>query len=360
MKRKEIIKQPKTATKKPSFLINQRRKGDLVTNKIYNHFLKIVLQELKRDGNHDLIFYTTMEDIKQKMNLGTTNNNRVWEKIRDLQDTKLEQLGSYDKKDKFDEKGKGSYHILGSVEYSECIKGLITFDMSPLFVRHLMKLDEDNNTLFARLEDKYITNFKIKNSLVLYEFFMDYKGIKNGINKTEENLRILLDLEEKYKEFKDFKKVINKSVDEINEKTNLNIDVNIVKELNKEKGIRENIFKIKITDLEKIQFNKTVIKQTILKVWSCFNPITINNVVENLSYNQQSDNKYYLTSDEERLSSEKALKIWDILIDLVITEEEERQDRKKLFFARIETTEKDFFEEYDRLLKYHKEKFRKL
>lgn len=214
---KELIKQGVDKTNKPSFLINSKRSGTLTSNKIYNHFLKIVLKEYEVGGNHNGIFYTTIPQIKNYIGGKNLSNREIWNNIKLLQNTQIEHIEDYDKKDK----NWSSYQLMGSCEYT-LMKDLIEFDMSPIFLKKLMELKENGNLLYAALEDRFIKNFSYKHSLVLYEYLKDYQG-QIRLKKPLSFYRKLLNLEDKYPQWKSFKNyVFERSFKEILEKTNLN------------------------------------------------------------------------------------------------------------------------------------------
>lgn len=346
-----LINQTKENTNKPSFLIATKRTGTLVSNKIYNHFLKIVLKEYEVGGNHDGIFYTTMEEIKQTMNLGKTNNKQIWAAIEQLQTTQIKMTGFYNKRDRYDRK---SFVLLGSAQAS-IMKGLIEFSMDKIFLNFLMELKENDTLLYAKLEDKFIKDFKLKHSLVLYEFFKDFAGQKR-INMTEQELRELLNLENKYNSY-DFNRYgIKKSIDEINKKTTLKIKYKIETEIDRSnaKPEKKNIFKFIIEDLSKIKdkekVNLTALKKTILHFWETERKYSFPSLeLKDIGIRQDKKSyKIYLTSENEDLNPTEAKQIWQYLFSIFIDKSEINEEKQEILCKSFNITKKEFFEEYER------------
>ncbi|MEA3354821.1 MAG: replication initiation protein [Campylobacterota bacterium] len=243
---KDLLKQTDFQTNKPSFLINQRRKGNLTTNKIYNHFLKIVLREYI-PGEHPGIFFTTFKELKEKQALKKITHDDIKRYIKDLRDTSLEQLDDYDLKDRCEYQ----FSILGSVSYLP--KGYIQFSMDQLFLNHLKEIKENQrNLIYAALEDEYIKNFSCKHTLKFYEYFISHQ-YKKFLEVSVDTLKQLIDIDSKssYDLLSNFKnKILIPVIEEIEFKTNLEIDYEICKSIQDVKLVDMVKFSIRVVKCE--------------------------------------------------------------------------------------------------------------
>ena len=103
--------------------------------------------------------------------------------------------------------------------------GVIELEFSHRLIPYLLQLKER----FTRYQLKNILYLKNKHSVRIYELMKQYQTIGHRTFTIEE-LKELLMLEDKYNQFRDFNKsVIKQSMDEINELTDINIDVEQVK-----------------------------------------------------------------------------------------------------------------------------------
>jgi len=227
-------------TNKPSFTINTKRKGSLPSQKLYNHFLKVVLSEYvlnDKRGNHDKIFYTTMTEMKNHLGWSkkTKGNDKVWEYIKELQSNQLEVITDYTKETPNGGKW-ASYPLLGGCRYT-ILDDLIEFDMSSLFLRELTNLDEKNGRiLYAKIEDRFIKNFKNPYSVSMYEFLKDNE-YKYNLKLDVEIFRELLDVGEKHKDWRNYKRyILEKPLQELKEKTTMNFEYRYINGTGIDKG----------------------------------------------------------------------------------------------------------------------------
>lgn len=103
--------------------------------------------------------------------------------------------------------------------------GVIELEFSHRLIPYLLQLKER----FTRYQLKNILYLKNKHSVRIYELMKQYQTIGHRTFTIEE-LKELLMLEDKYNQFRDFNKsVIKQSMDEINELTDINVDVEQVK-----------------------------------------------------------------------------------------------------------------------------------
>lgn len=241
----KLLHQTDDSTFKPSVLIHLKRKGTLISQKLYNHFLKIVLDEYQIDGSHNGIFYTTMRDMKEW--LGKTKgktNKEILNAIKTLQSNQMEIIKGYDKEN-LSGADWSSYQLLGSVKYYNKKQGVIQFSMDNIFLQDLVKLNEEasknnrKNILYAKLEDKYIKNFTHIHTLGMYEFLKDWESYPTTLVKSFDFFIELLGLENKksYSKAKYFKfHVLEKILPEIQENTNFDFKYSYIEGTGIEKG----------------------------------------------------------------------------------------------------------------------------
>lgn len=104
--------------------------------------------------------------------------------------------------------------------------GLIELEFSEKLIPYLLQLKEQ----FTRYELKNILYLKNKHSIRVYELLKQYQTIGYRAFTIEELKKILM-LEDKYEQFRDFNKsVLKPSMEEINEFTDLNIDIELIKQ----------------------------------------------------------------------------------------------------------------------------------
>ena len=104
--------------------------------------------------------------------------------------------------------------------------GLIELEFSEKLIPYLLQLKER----FTRYELKNILYLKNKHSIRIYELLKQYQAIGHRTFTIDELKEILM-LEDNYKQFRDFNKsVLKLTMDEINEFTDLNIDIKYIKQ----------------------------------------------------------------------------------------------------------------------------------
>ena len=122
--------------------------------------------------------------------------------------------------------------------------GLIELEFSEKLIPYLLQLKEQ----FTRYELKNILYLKNKHSIRVYELLKQYQTIGYRAFTIEELKKILM-LEDKYEQFRDFNKsVLKPSMEEINEFTDLNIDIELIKQGRKVVSLK---YIIKSKDQEK-------------------------------------------------------------------------------------------------------------
>ena len=125
---------------------------------------------------------------------------------------------------------------ISSIDYKKNT-GIIELEFSVKLMPYLLQL----KNRFTRYQLKNILYLKNKHSIRIYELMKQYQTIGHRTFTIEE-LKELLMLENKYPEFRDFNKsVIKPSMEEINEHTDINIDIELVKRGRKATGLKYTI-----------------------------------------------------------------------------------------------------------------------
>ena len=122
---------------------------------------------------------------------------------------------------------------VSSIDYIKD-SGIIELEFSEKLMPYLMQLKDR----FTRYQLKNILYLKNKHSIRIYELMKQYQNIGHRSFDIEELKKILM-LEGKYSEFRDFNKnVLKPSVEEINEHTDVNINIELIKRGRKVTGIK--------------------------------------------------------------------------------------------------------------------------
>lgn len=113
---------------------------------------------------------------------------------------------------------------VSSLEYIKD-EGMIELEFSEKLIPYLLQLKER----FTRYQLKNILYLKNKHSIRIYELLKQYQKIGKREFTIDELKKILM-LEGKYEQFRDFNKsVLKQTMEEINEFTDLNIDIKLIK-----------------------------------------------------------------------------------------------------------------------------------
>ena len=223
---KGLLKQNKSYTNKPNFLINIVRNGTPTSFILFNHFYKIVLSEFDFNNSNTSqsnIFYTTMSDIKKSLGLDVEDKNHtfIYNSIDIMMQTSIELIQTYNKIDKISQEEyqtwskRGKFNIISAFSEVNDKKGTFAFEIPNLLLEHLKKLKEQRNLIYTKLFDSCITQFKLGHSIPLYEKLKEHQKLTK-MKISLEDLREYLNLKDKYKKPIDFKRyVIEKTLEEI-------------------------------------------------------------------------------------------------------------------------------------------------
>ena len=228
--------------KKSSALIQTNARGlTLTQRKIINTFIYIAQQM----GNQKRYSFPTAQ-LKKYCGITMKGNNDLKKQLKEMMEIIVEfnYLGK-DKKWVWEASvlipsvtiRQGSRYT--EFEFTECLK------------EKILRPD-----IYAPLNIILIAGLRSTYAIVLYEFLKDYMTAPTVPVLTIEQFRNLLGIDEtKYQEFTDFRKwVLNKAVDEVNEKT----DIRCSYTLTKEHGNRYSHITFTVTKNEKFKLPRPV------------------------------------------------------------------------------------------------------
>jgi len=228
--------------KKPSGLITIAHKLSAVEHKTYSYLLKLAIDKLaplneEEQANHNGVFDTTFNEIKTVMAL--TENRQVKSALDKLKDNGIKADNLVLKKGV--EKWNVNTNFLAEWKHQR-EENLIVYQI-PNSIMELLS----EKYIFALIDLKTLSTLNNKHSLWLYEVITDYKNISTGSKTyTVDEIRYIAGLSATYK-VGDLKyKILQKSVDEINEKTNLKVSLVVNK-----RGVKVVSFTFKFYDKEK-------------------------------------------------------------------------------------------------------------
>jgi hypothetical protein len=205
--------------KKSSSLIATSNKG---LNSVHKKSLNALYYHSKKnlDDGQEMSkrYYIAVKDIQKIMGLSQTNNKRLFEELKEIENVRVEY--NYLKKNT---EVMGCFRLLQEIEINE---GIMSYKLPE-------KVEEtlSNPETFAYLDFDIMKNLKSKYSVIMYELLQDYYKV-NFPKLTIEKFRDLVGIEDtQYKRISDLKRfVLDKIKDEINEKTEFKIDYKLEKE----------------------------------------------------------------------------------------------------------------------------------
>ncbi|HNW26646.1 MAG TPA: replication initiation protein [Candidatus Gastranaerophilaceae bacterium] len=209
--------------KKNSALIQVHAKTlSAIQRKIINSLIYTMQRTTGQQGSYNI----TISALKKFCNISMIGNNELKDSFKGLADIKLEF--NYLNKDKNE---VWEYMSLLSRVKIVPNEGNIIFEL-PEFLRDKLI----NPRLYAPIDIVLIAGFKSSYSIVLYELMRDYLKAPSVPMMTIEDFRNLLGIKSnEYKCFNDLKKrVLDVAVKEVNEKTDICCNYDLIKEV----GIR--------------------------------------------------------------------------------------------------------------------------
>jgi len=208
----------KIEIKKHSATVQIGNKIAAQQRKIYNALLFIGRSFLNEDPNNEL-FHVKQAHLKRLCGDQSTNNKQLQENLKDLMGTIVEF--NILKKD-----NTSKWHATTLLSEASIDNGEVYFGFAPTVRKTLL-----NPGYYVLLDLNIIKGLNSKYSIALYENARDY--IETGLPKMGLDVfRKLMGVDEtRYKNFADLKKrVIDPSVEEITQKTDMSIEYELFKE----------------------------------------------------------------------------------------------------------------------------------
>jgi hypothetical protein len=202
--------------RKPRAMIQTNVKGlSLTQRKLINFMISMVQSK----GDHN-VYETRIGTIKKLCNINMTENKFLKKQLKALEDITIE----FDYLRKEEEVWE-AMKIISAVRISKRT-GCIEFE-----VPYMLKEKILAPHMYAPLNISLIAGLNSKYAIVLYELLRDYKNAPAFPKLTIEQFRTLLGLDDQqYKEFQNFKKrVLVPAVREINSKTDLKCEYELIK-----------------------------------------------------------------------------------------------------------------------------------
>ena len=227
---KSILLQEQDKFNKPNIIIKISHSKELSgkSKKILNVFIR----ELLLLNKEEVLNYTIRTNISKVLKqLNIKNRNDFYKYLEELYDYSLDMITIKKTKEQFITRTRviGTYTTPLDLIDIEGLSDKLIIEFTPFFVNKVLQYSQQ----YSKLDLIDMSRLKGTHSITLYENFMRFLGTYNykEVSLTESELRQLLCLEDKYKEFKRFNDlVIKKSIREINDNTSLTITVEKVKE----------------------------------------------------------------------------------------------------------------------------------
>jgi plasmid replication initiation protein len=228
----------------------------LVQLKTYNFLILQAQKQAKEIKGCNENFFTNIKELKLFAGIKATSNINLKESIQKLQTTIIE----FNILNKDNNNCWSSIPLLSGVNILN--DGVIEYDFSWNIKESLL-----NPNIFSILDMAIIKQFTSKYSIILYEFIEDYKKVFIP-ELTVEKFRELLGLKDnQYKDFGILRlKIIERSISEISQKTNLNISYEVKKRGRKVTHIKFRVEKKKVDHLNQIEPKSETLAQFIVRV----------------------------------------------------------------------------------------------
>lgn len=310
-KKESIIKQEPNAINKPNVLIKIALNNELSARdkKIYNIFIRelLLLNFDQFNGNKINIKLSQLSEY-----LGVTTKSDLYKSLNKFLDTRIQFNSTIEREKRLCKSNMISGYTMPTEQENNDNSGYITIEFFSFLIKTILKYSSQ----YAKLDFNDINSLKVSHAITLYENFIRTLGTYTyqKVNYTEKELREMLFLNDKYKDIKSFNnQVIKKSIDEINEKTKIEIRFKRVKD----KETKETIYKFEINQGYRFNFNK-------------FKKCVINNY-KNRSF-RYKNNEYIITKDLDEKNSkyllvnaktykttpeEKAKEIWQFMYQIL-------------------------------------------
>ena len=314
-KNESIIKQEQNVLNKPNVLIKIALNNELSARdkKIYNYIIRefLLLNYDEFISNKINIKLKDLSDF-----LGITTKNDLYKSLDKFLDTRINFTNEIEKEKRLCKSNMISGYTMPSESREEwetnTTKGYITIELFSFLTKTIIKYSNQ----YSKLDFVDINSLKVSHAITMYENFIRTLGTYSFQKKnySENELRDMLCLNNKYKNIKQFNQhVIKKSIDEINKNTKINVNFKRVKD----KETKQNIYKFEINQNYRYSFNK-------------FKKCIINNY-RDLTF-QYKKNEYTITKDLDEknakyllvnaityktIREEKAKEIWEYMFQIL-------------------------------------------
>lgn len=242
---------------KDNFLIETKYSLSVIEQKI----VLMLISQLDSIGAKELDYYEfDINEMLKYLSLGEKNYTFLQKMIKDLYERKVE-LKSDDKRRTFMSRWISSFEYNGK-------EGYVRFGLDSQLKPFLLNISQN----FTRYPLERVLSLNNKHSIRLYEMFKKVEKIKK-IKISIPEIKQKLQLQEKYKEFRDFKRAfLEPIIKEINEETELNISYEFIKTSRKVTGI---FFKIEKKEMEVInsESNENLLSDQMLSLGLSYNKI---------------------------------------------------------------------------------------
>ena len=208
----------KIEIKKHSATVQIGNKIAAQQRKIYNALLHVGREALMYDKKSDL-FSMKQIDLKRLCGDNSTNNKQLQENLKGLMSTIVEF-------NILKKNNTTKWHATTLLSEASIENGRVYFAFAPTVKKTLLHPE-----YYVLLDLNIIKGLNSKYAIALYENARDY--LEEGFPKLDiATFRKLMGVEEdKYKNFADFKKrVIDPSIEEVNQKTDMSITYELFKE----------------------------------------------------------------------------------------------------------------------------------
>lgn len=252
------MKKNKVILYKESALINSENKFSLLQMNLINLFLRAAKEEYIYQAKKENNFFISNEEIKKQISANKVNITSTINLIEIIKNTWFRV--NLDQKDKYGIWPDNFSFIQG---FSVVPNG-INFELSNSLYEIIKAINDKKQKIpFAILDLNVTKKFSSKYSLILYEFMCDYANAPSLPTMNIEELKIRLGMTDKYPQFSNINKKINKAIKEIKNLTGITITTKIKRKKLKPVTIKFEIVTDSNTFSQKDEQNQEVKEKSI-------------------------------------------------------------------------------------------------
>ncbi len=283
--------------------------------------LMIIAQiEMKDEDLKD--YKITVKEIEEKIGIGEKNHKKIYELCKGLMKKELTLKTSYEEWTIFS--------WFSSVNYK---KGIITCHIAPELKPHLLKLKEK----FTQYSLQNILNLKSIYSIRIYELAKQYEKVGYRILEVEE-MQKMFDVPKSFLRYSQFnQKVLQVAKKEINEKTDLSIELEEIKKGKKVVAIKflinkadETKNKAKLKKYIKLCHCPEQQKKELKEVLSNYLDKEEDIIISNIQYTNNADTSNYIAYLTKALQNDYASNSRELMKQLEVEDMKEVNEIKKL------------------------------